>query len=66
MREYKKQKFAECYETYLCEYHCRNIMKFSIFIVLVLHKSRPVRRVPAAANQVAIAHFLVLKLTIGS
>ena len=41
-------------------------MKFPILILLVLHKSQLVRRVPAAANQFAIAHFVVLKLTIGS
>jgi hypothetical protein len=66
MREYKKQKSLECYETYVCEYDYRNITKFPILIVLVLHKLQPVRRVPAAVNQFAIAHFLVLKLTIGS
>ena len=43
-----------------------HIMKFPILIVSLLHKSQPVRRVPAAANQFAIAHFLVLNLTIGS
>jgi len=55
-----------CYETYVCECHCRNIKKSPILIVFVLYKSQPVRSVPAAANQFAIAHFVVLKLTIGS